>query len=90
VTDQYSDYVPIKWEAAEFVPVTNGGLATSIEGVSCTVLSKGDDYLLAFSFKVSGATLPTAETMVKAVAAGIHTILDDVFDAEWKPENEGE
>lgn len=77
----------LAWEPAVFVGADDGGLAIEVDGVSCTLLSHGDAYLLAWSIKMGGATLPDVEAVVTRVARAIREVLDRDFDVTWTPED---
>ncbi len=79
----------IPWEQADFVSSDGGGLAADLHGVSVTLLSRDDDFLLAWSLKIggNGATLPMAEEVLLAGAARLKELLDEDYEVEWRPED---
>ena len=77
----------LAWEPARFISTDAGGLAVELEGVSVTMLSQADDFVVAWSVKLSGATLPGAEAVVVRGSTLLRGMLDNEFDVAWRSED---
>lgn len=68
------------WDTATFLPEPPAALARTIDGIACTLIDKGDHWVLAWAINLGDdATLPDAEAVIGAGAAAIVETLDRLF-----------